>query len=96
MNSPTTTPISAKEMDGVSDAKVQASVVVHVEGHAGHRRDLSRARGEGLREIPDGDADARHYLYLACAFLTKDMSTACLKGMGFSRASGTHTFIPRS
>ncbi|MBF8287100.1 MAG: hypothetical protein HW381_208 [Candidatus Rokubacteria bacterium] len=26
MNSPTTTPISAKEMDGVSDAKVQASV----------------------------------------------------------------------
>ena len=25
MNSPTTTPISAKEMDGVSDAKVQAS-----------------------------------------------------------------------
>ena len=59
-------------------------------------RDLPGTRAEGLRQVADGDADAGHYLNLACAFLTKDMSTACLKGMGFSTASGTHTFIPRS
>ncbi len=59
------------------------------------------ALAEGLREVPDGDADARRhsrplYLYLACAFLTKLMSTACLYGIGLSTAVGTHTFMPRS
>src|SRR5215471_14579925 len=70
--------------------------VVHVEGHAGDGGDLARTLAEGLGEVPDGDADARHYLSLACAFFTNDMSTACLKGMGFSTARGTHTFMPRS
>ena len=71
-------------------------LVVDIEGHSGDGRDLSRPRAESLGEVPDGDADARHYLYLACAFLTNDMSTACLKGIGFSTARGTHTFMPRS
>lgn len=41
----------------------------------------------------DNEAD---YLYRACAFLTKLMSTACLYGIGLSTAVGTHTFMPRS
>ena len=35
-------------------------------------------------------------LNLACAFLTKLMSTAFAYGMGLSTASGTQTFMPRS
>ena len=40
-------------------------------------------------------APAASYLYLACAFLTKLMSTAFAYGIGLSTAMGTHTFMPR-
>jgi hypothetical protein len=44
------------------------------------------------RELATGD----HVGYFACAFLTKDVSTARANGMGFSIAVGMKTFRPFS
>jgi len=61
-----------------------------------HRGDLTAVRAKGLAELADDDSRAPEAqdLNLARAFFAKVMSTAFAYGTGFSRASGTQTFMP--